>query len=274
MSSGTFKFAVIGMLAVAFIFPSIASARKSKLRIVSDASVEHRFRKPGAPRVRALKRKAPAVRSPAKRARPSVTPVEGPVEITIQAHRRAPLSPVVQESMSTSFRSMPVAGSRLTKNNLSIEMLGRGGLYSLDYDRQLGRDVSMGLGFSNASLRMNADAYAAVNATLITVPIYGNFYFNDHRKHRFLGTGGVTIVSAKAEASVGVELAPEAKEVALSFVNDLDLSTNASVVLPMPVGGAGYEYKSTGGFLARASVYVVYVGSIQPWAGLALGSHF
>ncbi|MEK7356716.1 MAG: hypothetical protein AAB250_09715 [Bdellovibrionota bacterium] len=287
MTSTNLKNLMIGVLAVAFTLPVVAAPRKSKLKLVTAVSIEHRFRKPGEARVAVLPKKKVVGRQvvAAKRRRAE------PMEITVQAHRREPIAPREQRAErqqqpksimaeTSSFRttmpsrSMPTYVSRMTKNNLSIEMLGKGGLYSLDYDRQLGRSVSMGLGFSYTSLRLGADEYAGVNATLITVPLYGNFYFNSDAHHRFLGTGGVTIVSAKAEATVGAQLSPEAKEIATMFVQDLDLSLNASVVVPMPVGGAGYEYKSSGGFLARASLYVVYVGEIQPWAGVALGSHF
>lgn len=268
------KFGVVmAMIAVASMSP--ASARPSKLKIVASVPVESRFRKPGEPRASTVRVDRPGTsRSLATKPKPArVKPRrrdDQSMNVIVQAHRE---THDIDSRVSLRSESRPYV-PRLTTNNLSIELAGRGGLYSLDYDRQLGRSVSMGVGFSYLSMRLNVDDYAAVNATLITVPFYGNFYFNSNPHHRIMGTGGVTIVSAKAEASAGVPLTPEAKEMVIEFVSDLDLSANASVVLPMPVAGGGYEYKSSGGLLVRAAFYALYVGEVRPWAGLAFGGHF
>ncbi len=155
----------------------------------------------------------------------------------------------------------PTTVSEQRPNALSIELAGRGILYSLNYDRSLGSTVSLGAGFSAISAGAQV-AMVDVKITVLTFPVFVNFYpiGNNHRP--FL-TGGITFVSLSIDGDLNEvdENLPTIKNGARGF-------------FPLPILGAGYEYKSDGGFLFRLSPYVTYLENVQLWGGLTLGGTF
>lgn len=265
---------------VAISAPSQA-ARPSKLRVTSETSVEERFRSPGEPYT------SKAGRKKTKR--------------TLIAHAESPRKKtrdIVADDAKHEIRSSPAAVSSYdfespegggysqlrastraiyrrahTKNGLSLELLGRGATYSINYDRLLGRSVALGLGFSYMNLQSRAGDFGNMEITIMMVPLYANFYMNDSMTHRLLGTAGVTVANASVVAGSDLaNKANKASETPLPF--ELDTTASASITVPLPIAGIGYEYRSQGGFLARLSGYGVFYGTFQPWAGVGLGSHF
>lgn len=258
---------------------SAEASRPSKLKVTGENPGEGRFRQRGEPYSSNMKRKV------SKRV------------LVAQADSREKNRDVVAEGAKTEMRSSPVAvpsrdfesidGSSFTelrtstrslrrtynKNNVSLELLGRGALYSVNYDRLLGRSVAMGVGFSYMNVSSGVGDFGNLDITIIMVPLYANYYMNSSMNHRVLGTAGVTIANARVTAGSNLATkANRASEAPLPF--DLDTSASASVTIPLPMAGLGYEYRSQGGFLARLTGYGVFYGSFQPWVGLGLGSHF
>jgi len=174
------------------------------------------------------------------------------------------------------FTLIQQAGAEVSegKNFLSFETAGRGGLYSFDYDRELGRTTNMGIGFSYVTAAVEAEPFTSVNLTLLTIPVYGMVYLNENSHHRFFGSSGITIVYAKAQAALAADLPAEATDIVQKFFSDLHLTANAEVIVPMPVTGAGYEFRSSGGTLIRGALYAIYIGRVQPWFGISAGSSF
>ena len=128
----------------------------------------------------------------------------------------------------------------------SIEILGRGGLYSINYDRLVSEQLAVGGGLSYHSLS------GSLSGSIFLIPVYMNFYFTPGRKHAFL-TGGADISIASGTSGTNV--------------------FSGSGVLG--IVGAGYEYRSEGGFLFRLAPYVAFSGTGSTVTlGLSVGTVF
>ncbi len=75
-------------------------------------------------------------------------------------------------------------------NAISAELLGRGFLYSINYDRSLNESFAIGAGFSYWSVSSFAS-----KASIFAVPVYGNYYFSPDSNRGFL-TAGLDFVGA------------------------------------------------------------------------------
>jgi hypothetical protein len=136
----------------------------------------------------------------------------------------------------------------MRRHNLSLELLGRGLLYSFNYDYMLTDDLALGAGFSRTSISAGrSDASAWI------LPVYANYYFTPG-KHRVFATGGANFVVASGTID-GSE----------SKVTGSGL---AGVV------GGGYEFRADNGFLFRAAPYLFVGKASGVWAGLSLGYSF
>src|SRR4051812_43194574 len=60
-------------------------------------------------------------------------------------------------------------------NALSLEIMGRGLLYSVDYDRSISYQVALGIGISIFSLNSSLNE---ASGSIRMIPIYSNFYFS------------------------------------------------------------------------------------------------
>jgi hypothetical protein len=125
----------------------------------------------------------------------------------------------------------------------SFEILGRGGYYSLDFDYSVNDEISLGAGLAAYSLSSNSSS-----ASIVILPLYGNFYFQPGPHRGFL-SAGLDIVSISANLS--------------------GTSFGASGVAP--VLGGGYEYRGENGFVFRGAPYLV-IGNSQ--IGFTIGLSF
>lgn len=130
---------------------------------------------------------------------------------------------------------------------VSVELLGRGLLYSINYDYLINDDIALGAGFSHQS-------YSAGNsdATVMIVPVYANYYFTPGN-HRWFATAGANVVHASGRVD-------SEEKVSGSGIGG--------------VLGGGYEYRGDSGFLFRAAPYLMVGKTAGVWAGVSLGYAF
>lgn len=140
--------------------------------------------------------------------------------------------------------TLETSSNEMRRNNLSLELLGRGGLYSFNYDYMLNDDLAVGGGIASYSI-----SAGTAKASTWILPVYANYYVNQG-KHRFFGTGGANLILVSGQ---------------IDDSNQVKGSGLAGVL------GAGYEYKSDDGFLFRAAPYLM-IGKISGgWLGFSLG---
>jgi hypothetical protein len=131
----------------------------------------------------------------------------------------------------------------LRKNAMSLELLGRGFLYSFNYDRMLTDNVAVGAGISHYSI-----GSGDVSAGAWIIPLYGNYYLGSGNG-RFFATGGANVILASAGAG-----------------DDRVSGSGLAGVL-----GGGWEYRADNGFLFRASPYVFVGKASGAWLGISVG---
>ncbi len=148
--------------------------------------------------------------------------------------------------------------SRVTyPSAVSLEVLGRSMLYSVNFDQVLNDNIAAGVGFGSVSMQVhNTDIDAGKTATFI--PAYMNYYFNKAANSPFV-TGGVTLILNH------------------SSIKGLDTSTGGLQIPTssvMPTFGAGYESRSDTGFLFRVTGYLIAGKDLTPWLGFSFGYGF
>jgi hypothetical protein len=130
---------------------------------------------------------------------------------------------------------------------LSLEVLGRGLWYSVDFDYALGEDAVAGLGLGTIS---------AGGDTATTIPAYLSYYFAREAGSLF-ATAGATVLTRNFNGRT---------------TSAADLEFSSSPVLP--TFGAGYEYRSDAGLMFRLTGYGIVAKSVKPWVGFAFGYSF
>ncbi|GEM_PF-2845607 len=164
--------------------------------------------------------------------------------------------------MSTEYKPRSVYG----RNFMGIEVLGRGVLYSLNYDRAITPKLSVGTGLSYYQFNI-----LGIKIDMALVPIYANYYLGGDR-HRAFVTGSATIAYAKAE----IRDAYFWNDYTPSSENELSYNIARSEGMALyPSAGIGYEFRARAGFTARVTSYIQYAASqVHPWVGATLGTHF
>ncbi|HEX8333229.1 MAG TPA: hypothetical protein VF622_11430 [Segetibacter sp.] len=150
-----------------------------------------------------------------------------------------------------------------------LELLGAGGVYSVNYDRRFtkghrdGWGARAGFGYLNVSAGDSSIGYQNVN--LLTIPVDVNYIFGKKKGALQLGVG-LTYISSRSQGR------------SYTF-NDLDI-----------IGGETYNYQSNGfaaflnvsyitrslgnGFMFRAALTPVIYPVILPSIGLSFGYNF
>ena len=148
-------------------------------------------------------------------------------------------TPAIESSVSE-----PADSHEYRRNGMSLELLGRGLLYSLNYDYLITDNLALGAGVASYSF-----SSGSANSSAWIIPIYANYYLTGG-KHRWFATGGANMILASGSSGDG------------------DRVTGSGVA---GVLGGGYEYKSAGGFLFRAAPYVFVGKASGAWLGLSFG---
>jgi hypothetical protein len=146
---------------------------------------------------------------------------------------------------------------RKAKNLVYLELLGNGGVYSINYERMLTDDLSARLGFSYLSVSTSAGD-ASAKANLVTAPALINYTVGGRNHRAEVGAGATLVyVSASSEGGSGVGASGEG-------------------VAVLGTGVVGYRYApADGGFVFRAGFTPLFgKGGFLPWGGMSFGSTF
>ena len=147
--------------------------------------------------------------------------------------------------------------TRVTNPNaVSLELLGRGLLYGISFDRVVSDDLVAGASFGRVSL--NDLAGNDVNSSTTLIPVYMNYYFMREAGSAFITAGADLVlnsdeVKGRKAAYSGVEF--------------------SSTPL-LPTFGVGYENRSDAGFLFRVAAYGIIGNKLAPWLGFSMGFSF
>ncbi len=141
-------------------------------------------------------------------------------------------------------------------NALSIEALGKGLLYALQYDRVISEQMGIGLGLGHVKTRLVPGANADVATSLLSA--HFRFYFSQEAGSLYL-VGGPTLVANG-----------DAVKNRFAAVSALEFSDTPLLAL----AGVGYEYRSDAQFLMRITGYAIAGKNIIPLAGITLGYAF
>lgn len=167
-----------------------------------------------------------------------------------------------ETELRTDYKPRSVYGN----NFVGLELLGRGVLYSLNYDRALDSRLSLGVGFSAYQFNL-----LGINFTTALVPFYANYYLGGP-VHRAFFTGGLNLLYVQAEIFDAYYLDPH------SARNEYDATENfaeARGTTIHPSAGVGYEYRARAGFTFRGTAYINYMNDrLLRWYGATLGTHF
>lgn len=145
---------------------------------------------------------------------------------------------------------------RKAKNLVYLELLGNGGLYSINYERMIGNDLSARLGFSYFSVSASAGDSTA-KASLVTAPVMLNYMLGG-KNHKFETGAGATVIYVSASASGG------------------GASMSGEGIGVVGTGTVGYRYSpADGGFVFRVG-YTPFIGAngFNSWGGASFGGTF
>jgi hypothetical protein len=141
-------------------------------------------------------------------------------------------------------------------NALSVEVLGKTFLYTVQYDRAVTDDVFAGVGIGSVALNDLNGNDAGTSAVL--VPVYAGYYFLRDQGSPFV-IAGASLVTNHSETS--------GKQTSLA---GLEMGSNQV----LPFFGAGYEVRTDSGFLFRVTGYGEVGKSVKPWGGATFGYAF
>ncbi len=153
----------------------------------------------------------------------------------------------------TLFSTVAVAREQTRLSNPNVvggEILGRGLLYGIFYDRAMSDVTAAGFSFGTVS--------NSLGSTALLIPAYFNYYFAKDESSVF-ATGGITLL-ANANSVVGTS--PK--------VGNVTFSSGAVI----PTAGLGFEDRGDAGFLFRATAYAMISSNLSLWAGFSFGYAF
>ena len=158
---------------------------------------------------------------------------------------------------------------------LVLDVFGRGGIYSLGYEYSASQQFSFGLGYSYMAIKANP-ALARSSITVQTFPIYANAYL-PFGSHRPFFSAGVSLIQIQGTANLelndiigAISLKINDQTTTQVKVNQ-SIDNSVSVILPVPVIGAGYEIKYKSNSFLRFSYLAIYTDKMINWGGITMG---
>lgn len=154
------------------------------------------------------------------------------------------------------------------KSSLHVELLGRNILYSIGLDVPLTSRTSVGV---SGTYVAGEDEWAQYSTTIVTpsITVYSG------ERHRLFATGAVLLGYGSTTSNSTV----------YSYSNNTWTTSRGESHHYegfgwIPQVGGGYEFRSTGGFIFRTSLYLNYVrneifsdsSAFLPWLGLSFGT--
>jgi len=136
-------------------------------------------------------------------------------------------------------------------NSIYLELMGSGGLYSLNYDRMFTPNIGGRIGFSYFSF--TSDNFFFPSVDMYMFPISLNYFAGEGNSKFEIGSG-VTIVTGTADW--------------------FGVKGSGSAIAG--IFNIGYRYQqSEGGFLFRIGLTPILSSTgIHPWGGLSIGTAF
>lgn len=123
------------------------------------------------------------------------------------------------------------AQEEYAKNGVYLEILGNGGVYSINYERFVSKDISIRAGFGSYS---GESLWSAEEVSITTFPLMANYFYGQGRNRLELGAG-ILLGSKKVE-------------------NQFDEDFQSTSIFNL-TGVVGYRYqKPQGGFIFRAGL--------------------
>lgn len=159
--------------------------------------------------------------------------------------------------LSVSSAESFAANVRVTNPSaVSVEVLGRGFLYSVGFDQVMSEDFAAGASIGRTPL--NTTGGVDTGSAVTVLPLYFNYYFMREQGSLF-ATGGLTIITDANTAKGKV-----------SSSGSVEFNSNVFV----PNVGVGYENRAENGFMFRIAGYVMSAAKIYPWVGVTFGYSF
>jgi len=140
---------------------------------------------------------------------------------------------------------------------VSVEVLGRGLMYSINFDQVLSDELAAGFGYGSVSTDLRGTSTDAGQSAQM-IPAYMNYYFS-RTAGSIYGTLGVNVV-VNAKKVKGTDSATGGLEFGRESI--------------MPTVGLGYENRGDTGFLFRVAAYGLVSNNITPWLGFSFGYAF
>lgn len=140
-------------------------------------------------------------------------------------------------------------------NAVSLEVLGKSFLYSVNYDRAVSDDFFAGLGIGSVTLN-NSDGTSS-GRSAVMVPIYAGYYFIEDKGSPYVEIGAEAVMSGGVQ---GLK----------TTVGGMQFPSNPV----LPFFGVGWETRTDSGFLFRVTGYGVLGQSLTPWFGASFGYAF
>jgi hypothetical protein len=147
---------------------------------------------------------------------------------------------------------------RRAKNLVYVELLGNGGMYSVNYERMFGNVLSARIGGSYTTFTTTDSKGGNLRGTLITAPVLVN-YLAGGQNHKFELGAGATIVYVSGSAS-----------------DEKGVRSSGDGAGVLGTGVVGYRYSpADGGFVFRVGFTpLVGKGGFLPWGGISFGGTF
>ncbi|HEU4406914.1 MAG TPA: hypothetical protein VFS43_16725 [Polyangiaceae bacterium] len=183
---------------------------------------------------------------PAQPAAPAAPPADSPAQ-PAAASGPAPAAPEPAPAEQNLGRT--------ANNAVFVELLGNGGVYSVNYERFID-NFGIRAGFSYLSIGAASDTSSA-KVSFVTFPVVASYYLGSANHKLQLGAGA-TVVYLSGESET--ELA----------------SASASGLGVGATGVVGYRYMPrTGGFnFGVGFTPIIGAGGFLPWGGISFGAVF